>query len=679
MADKEITIQITTETDVSQLDDLTNAIDEVKTNADEASQSTDNLKNSVDGIDSTPISETADEADNLRDSAGGANEEISELGNSLGLIDSAVMMGLAQEVGQLGTQAEGMAQDMNTAAISVGQLATQAGIAEPQMISLINNISNATFPQEEAMQYVTLLDQLGVSADQLGQSATNMDRINDAFGIGSTAVTNLTGNLYAMGVPADHLETSFNALAYAQSNVAGGVDKFSTILQRLGPQFSEYGFNVDQASVITAAATQQWGSGRKAISNLSSALKDANGDTAALEQALGLEAGALSNASTLTGQYAGQLQALADEEAEHKTFIDQLGAAWEDFSLALSPVLSPMMSIIGLVGQFGQFAMQVNGIITLAQTLGILGSAESALIPIQWAEAAAGWASIGWIVLAIALGIALGLAIWYLYENCDWFRQGVDQLVAALQWLASMIWTVVTGAIQWLSDLFNQFTQQLGLDTNNWMEAVLGFILFIPQLPLQVGIALVNALAKAMGFGNNFVQTMISSASNAVNGFISYIASLPGQFANELNNMLSAVDQWAATLPQKFWDAGVNAVRNFVSALGIASPGTMQRKLIAEMEDTGDRIPDATKGIIRNVGIAGEDIVDSFGEPELGFSMTGTLNEQMQSSSTGYAREGFRDLIINIGSVDDDDRVNDIVDAVTRALSWDNTKAGRTV
>ena len=85
-----------------------------------------------------------------------------------------------------------MSQDMNRAAITVGQLSKQAGVAEPEMISLINTISNATFPNEEAMQYVQLLDQLNVPSDKLAESATNMDRINDAFQIGSDKVVQLT-------------------------------------------------------------------------------------------------------------------------------------------------------------------------------------------------------------------------------------------------------------------------------------------------------------------------------------------------------------------------------------------------------------------------------------------------------------------------------------------------------
>ena len=58
-------------------------------------------------------------------------------------------------------------------------------------------------------------------------------------------------------------------------------------------------------------------------------------NTKALEQALGLQSGALDGASQMTSQYSDQVQQLANEEAEHKTFLDQINAAWEDASLLL--------------------------------------------------------------------------------------------------------------------------------------------------------------------------------------------------------------------------------------------------------------------------------------------------------------------------------------------------------
>ena len=124
------------------------------------------------------------EAEQLAQAMDQVEQESSEAESAmadLGIVNSSMLMQLADQVGALGGNAEGMAQEMNEAAISVGQLATQTGIAEPQMVSLINNISNATFPNDEAMMYVKSLDQMGVASENLGQSATDLDKINDAF------------------------------------------------------------------------------------------------------------------------------------------------------------------------------------------------------------------------------------------------------------------------------------------------------------------------------------------------------------------------------------------------------------------------------------------------------------------------------------------------------------------
>ena len=318
MADNEVTVRIVTETDTTQVDDLKTSIDEIQSGADSASTSVDQLSDSAANVDGSQISEASASADELGSSADQADTEVQELQNSLGLIEASALLSVADQIGSLGASAESMTQDMNTAAISVGQLATQTGIAEPQMVSLINNISNATFPNDEAMMYVKSLDQIGVASSNLGQSATDLDKINDAFGLGANKVNSLGQELSVLGVDMNNVSSSFNALAYANANTVGGMDNYYNFLRKYDAQFRELGFNVDQASIIIAVATQKFGGGRAALSGLNEALKESNGDTRALEQALGLQAGALDNASQITGQYEGQLQQLANEEAEHK-------------------------------------------------------------------------------------------------------------------------------------------------------------------------------------------------------------------------------------------------------------------------------------------------------------------------------------------------------------------------
>ena len=704
MADKEITIKVNTEADSSQVDDLKNKVDDLSISADDASaamdgasESADNLGSSTDSVSGDSLSQASGDADELGDSLSGADQEAQNLGNDLSLLEASALLDISNQVGSIGANAEGMAQDMNTAAISVGHLATQTGIAEPQMISLVNTISNATFPQAEAMQYVTVLDQLGVSSQNLGNAATDMDRINDAFGIGSDKVVSLTGNLYAMGVPADNLQSSYGALAYAQSNVAGGVDQFSTTLQRLAPMFGEYGLNVDQAAVITAAASQKWGTGRRAMSNLSDALKDANGDTKALEEALGLESGALDNANQVTGQYSGQVQELANEEKEHKTILDEMNAAWEDMSLQLSPVLEPLGSFMGLIGQAGSYAVGINGLVTLAQSMNTLRNAEILSTIATKASAAAQWLlniamDANPIMLVVLAIIALVAILGYLYFNNEQVRAAIDGLGQTFMWVGQIMYTSIINAVNWIiGALQNLWTyiitlggllpENVSITGNSIIDTVLRVMAFIATLPAQLGIIFINMIAKTLGFGNNFVQNMIRAGSQSVSNFIGYITQLPGKLAAELNNMLSTVGQWAATLPQKFWDAGVNAVKNFLSALGIASPGIMQRTLEWEVTEMGENIPEQSRTLLTNIGRLGEDVVDEFGNPALGLTYEDTANASIVNNNNNTNEgngQSIRDLILNIGSVDDEERINQIIEALRRYLAFDHETAGRT-
>ena len=354
----------------SNVSGFSDAIDSVDSStldelADSLGMDTDRVQELIDvgaNVGSIPFNDAAATAEELGTSVTNADEAVQGLGNDLDIINSSMLLQLGDQLSSVAGGAEDMAQEMNENAISVGQLATQAGIAEPQMVSLINNISNATFPNDEAMMYVKSLDQIGVSSENLGQSATDLDKINDAFGLGANTVNSLGQELSVLGVDMNNVSSSFNALAYANANTVGGMDNYYNFLRKYDAQFKELGFNVDQASVIIAGATQKFGGGRAALSGLSDALKESNGDTRALEEALGLEAGSIENATKLTGEYEGQLQEMASEEAEHKTILDQVGAAWEDLSLAASSAFSPILSVIGLVGQVGSFGMQVKGL-----------------------------------------------------------------------------------------------------------------------------------------------------------------------------------------------------------------------------------------------------------------------------------------------------------------------------
>ena len=353
--------------------------------------------------------------------------------------------------------------------------------------------------------------------------------------------------------------------------------------------------------------------------------------------------------------------------------LDDATHGWVGMGIALAGFASPLTDTIMGLGQMatGMRALKDLGFIQYLKDLEImtkLSAAADYVLAGAQAVLNAVMALNPIILVAIALAVLVAALVWA-YYNVDWFREMVDNAWASLQEFVGVIYSYIQPALQVLGALFDAFTQQLGLDTNDWIQAILGFILFIPQLPAQLTIALVNAIANLLGFKGNFVSTMLSTATNGVNNFINQIRSLPGKFRAELNSMTSYVNQWASTLPQKFWDAGVQACANFLNALGIHSPGYMQVALLGELEDTGKRIPKASQGMISNISRAGTDITNSF-NPELGVT-TGS------NSLTGGV--GGVTINLEIGSVDNEERINEIVDAVRRALAWDNKTAGRTV
>ena len=306
----------------------------------------------------------------------------------------------------------------------------------------------------------------------------------------------------------------------------------------------------------------------------------------------------------------------------------------------------------------------------------------------SWGLAIAEMAVASPILIIVALILILIGVLIYLYNTNEDVRNAINNFGQTLVEVGQMIWDAMVNAVNQvinaLQGLWNYIVtmggflpQQVSLTGNSIIDSIIGFMVFIATLPVQLGVIFVNIIAKLLGFGDNFVQRMFQTAMNSVSRFMSQISQLPGKLWNELQQMLSAVGRWASTLPQKFWEAGVNAVKSFLSALGIASPGTMQRMLVWEISEMGERVPEESQKLLRNIDTLGTDVVDQFGNPQL--SMDYSLNSQLANNQNGGISGAIRDLIINVGTVDNEERINEIVDAVTKALAFDNETAGRTL
>ena len=105
----------------------------------------------------------------------------------------------------------------------------------------------------------------------------------------------------------------------------------------------------------------------------------------------------------------------------------------------------------------------------------------------------------------------------------------------------------------------------------------------------------------------------------------------------------------------------------------------MQRMLVWEVSEMGKRVPEESQTLLSNIGRLGENIVDEFGQPTLGVKFDDTANASVTSMANSQRESNIINLNLEIGSVDNEDRINEIVEAVRRELEWNNLTAGRTV
>ena len=545
------------------LSEAETALQDIQDQADNSSDSADQLDSSLENIDGSNLQSTSSDAEDLGGSLETASDSADQLGDSLGIIEGSMMLSVGQQFSQMGTGAENMAQQMDNASISVGQLATNVGMAEPQMVDLINNISNVTFPQNEAMAYVNQLNQMGVSADKLGESATNMDRLNDSTGMGYTKVMELTQGLNAVGISADNLPESFNAVAYAEANVNGGAETMGRVFKRQASTINEYGLSADQVVLIMQKLSEQGVSNTKMGTELSKVLKDNNGDLQAIEQSLGMQSGALENATDATGKYEGQVMSLANEEMEHKTLTQQLGAVWEDVSLSLGGVLSPLGSAVGLLGQIGGVGMSVMGLRSLAQgvremtmAINIMRNAESlsagvkavlsaafgvetaaqegntvakasAIAPTSALAVAENSLLLPVLLVAAAILILIGV-LWYLYNNNETVRQSIDWLIQQLQLFigkimqtGQMIGQFVSQAISW----FLQWVTGGRTASTNLVNAIYNALVTLPDKVNSAVSGITRIITKPFEDAWNNVKPYIDQISGAWNSVSSWFGA----------------------------------------------------------------------------------------------------------------------------------------------------------
>ena len=718
-------VEIDVNIDDSDINEAENSVESLDDSMEDASASGSDLSDSIEDVDSSAIDEVSSAAGDADENLAKASDSASNVQVSISNIDPSVLEQIALAAGASADEMERLknnTDETNTSMSMVDAMAsaTLSGAVTAGFMSASNAAGNYS---DTMVRLNYALDGTSATAEQAEQKYGKLiSSMVDETGRGAGAVRAHLINMGNVGITNEQvLSESFEGISKAAFQMGDSIDsmemKFQTmaLTGRAGSrQLKAFGLDVQDLADVMGVSVDE-------VKDKFAEM-DSTSRANVLSTALNMKYG-----SEVTENYKNSYEHLLDTMNRAKDyFIRVVGEA-------LLPVLIPTIqnaaNIVNfLAGAFRGLPDPIKGVIGTALSLvagvtavglgisattkfisaaigpfRLLAQSERVAAIAQWALNSSILANpITWLIIAI---IALIAILAYLYFNNEQVRNAINGLGQAFVEAGQIIYSSVLNFVDWvITSLQNLYTyimtfgglleSNISITGNNIVDSVLGVMIFIATLPFQLAMVFTNMIAKTLGFGDNFVQRLYSAGVNSVSRFMSQISSLPSRFMGELNQMLSAVGQWAATLPAKFWEAGVNAVKNFLSALGIASPGIMQKKLVKEMKDTGDRIPIESQNLIRNLGIVGKNAVKSFGNPKLnvGFDIS-NLDEfktsdlelsnssllELLSSNNENGNGKTVNLTLNVGTVDKKERIDEIIDAVRDYFLWDNTTAGRTV
>lgn len=702
MAEKEITIKINTDADTSQIQDLKTAIEELQTSSENANNS---LSNIGADIDPTTIDEVSTSTDDLSTNAENASNSTTDLGDTVNSLDSSSVSNLSDEMSNYRDNTE----DANNSTTNLMDGLASAGLAAGLSGTFMGVANSAGVYGDSMMRATNAAEGAGISADQLKNSMNTLSeatgrsgsQLREAFILATArGITNLDSfnqMMLGAGAQATQFGVDIDTMANKFSNMAMRSNLSARQLAGTGITMEELasvmGVSVDEvsdkwktldintrASILGMAASMNEGKG---------ANEDFKNSWAGLNAQLDIAKGKL-------------LRVIGD--AILPTLIPAIEVATyviKGLASGFQALPTPIKAVIGGIATFAigftSVGLALNSVFKLVEfavgPFKLLAQSERIAAAAQWLLNIA--MSANPIMLVVIAIVALIAILTYLYFNNEQVRESINNLGQSLLGLGQWIYTGLIGALETVKNALIGFIQyiigfgvnllvNIGLTITNIINRIIGFLVWWYTLPSKIAITFINIIARALGFGSNFVHRITSAGSRAVNNFLSYIRQLPGKLAGELNNMLSLVGRWAATLPQKFWEAGVNAVKNFLNALGIHSPGTMQRMLLWEVSEMGNQVPVKASKLLTNINRLGKDIVDEFGNPRLDYDINDKLgNVSLTGVYDNNAYGGFGNQTINlnleIGSVDNEKRVQEIVDVIRKELSWDNKTAGRTV
>ena len=706
----ETTVKVNVDVDTSSLEDLNSLLEQIQETGetigdgiadslDTATDSADGLSDSLSGVDGAPLDDVAGSADNLADSVDNATGEVDEMSAALGVIAGLGAGAAIDSMADSASNAEGtmrglaavMNVEPNTAAYdnlknSISALSDASGLGKGEIrgmtvelglmgiqnvdtaskvnefatqISFLKNNSNDAAPAiSKAIGALTMRDNLG--ALQLRRAGLNMETLCRVSGKTEEEIKSLWKTmsqeqraefLVQYGLDAgdvtaanENMEESYDALKDKAMNAWGGI--MTTMGETVLP--------------ILIPALELLGAGLRGVRDIMGMLPDpvkgVMGVIILLFGAVVMAAGIFVGFLGILTKVDGVLRAVGlsfqfvGKNGMITGMLNSVKGALHGVAGAASKAATALLNVGKRALTAGLSAMR-----TVAMWLASAAAKSAAAISAA-ALAIAEWAVASPILVIIIVIAALIAILIYLYYNSEQVRNAINWLGEQIMALGQTIWNSLMNAL------------------NSFMS----FLSFMATIPTLIGTYLAQIISRVISWGANMRSQIINTATNVVNGFISKVAGLPGKVGEEFTKILNKIKNIGTEIVKAAGEVASNLWKAFLNNLGIHSPGIIQIKTIAEFQDMLSGIEDEAPTAKRVGGKVASGLYSGY-------------NQEFSSSSSNFANGSLINQIQNngqnpqpiinleIGSVDKQERIDEIVEAITKHLNWSNETAGRTV
>lgn len=215
-----------------------------------------------------------------------------------------------------------------------------------------------------------------------------------------------------------------------------------------------------------------------------------------------------------------------------------------------------------------------------------------------------------------------------LYDNCEGFRNFVNNFVQNVISFFQQIPTKVSEFVQNTITFFQELPEKIGffigqvighilkfgIDAYNWVtteipKIVQGIISFFKELPGNIWNFLVDTYNKITQWGSSMITKGKESASNFFNNVVNFFKQLPGKIWTFLTDTVSKVINWGVNLASKGKQAATDLFNNIVNTLKNL-PGEMLNIGKNLVQGIWNGINNAKDWVINKIKSFGNSIVD---------------------------------------------------------------------